>query len=463
MHTIVVGLNHKTAPIAWRERLHFPTDTLEGALEKLAQYTEGGERVILSTCNRVEIYGHVQHLARGSSRLQQFLSDYHGIVADTLTPYLYSHHGAAALRHLFRVVSSLDSLVIGESQIAAQVKEAFAIARRANATGAVFNRVFEQAFAVAKRVRTETRLGEQALSVSYAAVELAMKIFRDLSAKTILILGAGEMSELTARHLISQGVRHLLVANRTPERAMELASRLQGQGVALADLSTYLHKADIIVSSTGAAVPIIHRADVQRALKLRKNRSMFFIDIAVPRNIDPAVNELDNVYLYDIDGLRHVVEENRKTRAREAVLAETIITHAVEDMLKWFDEQQVVPAVVLLRRQAEAIRHQELEKLFSKLGPLSDGERRAIEAMSASIVNKLLHTPIVRLKQESQANGGGRYLQALRHLFSLDEGRLGAMGQRTGLRRQHCRSPGSPGCRNGSGAPRATDFGRAKA
>jgi glutamyl-tRNA reductase len=421
MHIIVVGLNHKTTPITWRERLHFPADTLEDPLEKLAQYIEGGERVILSTCNRVEIYSHVQHLAHGSSRLQQFLSDYHGIVADTLTPYLYSHHGEDALRHLFRVVSSLDSLVLGESQIAAQVKEAFAIARRANATGAVFNQIFERAFAVAKRVRTETRIGEQAVSVSYAAVELAKKIFQDLSAKTVLLLGAGEMSELTARHLISQGVRHLLVANRTRERAMELASKLQGQGVALAELPTCLHKADIIVSSTAAPDIVIHKADVQSALKLRKNRSMFFIDIAVPRDIDPAVNELDNVYLYDIDDLQHVVEENRKTREREAALAETIIAHEVEDVLKWFDEQQVVPAVIRLRRKAEAIRHQELEKLFAKLGPLSDSERQAIEAMSSSIINKLLHTPIVRLKQESQAKGGGRYLQALRDLFSLDE------------------------------------------
>ena len=431
MPLIVVGLNHHTTPIAWRERLHFPTDALEGPLETLAQYIEGGERVILSTCNRVEIYGHVQHLAHGCSRLQQFLSDYHGMVAETLTPYLYRHHGAAALRHLFRVVASLDSLVIGESQIAAQVKKAFAIARRAHATGAVFNHVFERALAVAKRVRTETRLGEQAVSVSSAAVELAMKSVQDLSAKTVLILGAGEMSELTARHLISRGVRHLWVANRTPERAMELASKLQGRGMALAELPTYLPKADIIVSSTGAAEVIIHRADVQRALQRRKNRSMCFIDIAVPRDIDPAVNTLDNVSLYDIDDLQHVVEENRKTRAREAVLAETIIAREVEDVLKWFDEQQVIPAVIRLRRKAEAIRHQELEKLFSKLGPLSAGERRAIEAMSSSIINKLLHTPIVRLKQASQAKGGGRYLQALRDLFSLDEGWLGAMEQKT--------------------------------
>ena len=421
MHIIVVGLNHKTTPIELREQLHFPTATLEDPLEKLAHYTEGGERVILSTCNRVELYGHVEHLAHGSSRLRQFLSDYHGISTDVLMPCLYSYHGEAALRHLFRVVSSLDSLVIGEPQIAAQVKEAFAIARRANATGSVFNQVFDRAFAVAKRVRSETRIGEHAVSVSYAAVELAKKIFQELSAKTVLILGAGEMSELTARHLISQGVSKLLVANRTLEHAMELAARLQGQGVPLAELPTYLHKADIIVSSTGSPEVVISKADVQTALKRRRNRPMFFIDIAVPRDIDSAVNELDSVYLYDIDDLQHVVEENRKGREREAALAETIIAREVEELLKWFDEQQVVPAVIRLRRKAEMIRHQELERLFSKLGPLSDGERQAIEAMSSSIVNKLLHTPIVRLKQESQAKGGGRYLQALRHLFSLDE------------------------------------------
>jgi glutamyl-tRNA reductase len=421
MHIIVVGLNHKTTPIELRERLHFPTATLEEALEKLAHYTEGGERVILSTCNRVELYSHVQHLAHGSGRLQQFLSDYHGIATDVLAPHLYAYHGEAALRHLFRVVSSLDSLVIGEAQIAAQVKEAFAIARGANATGSVFHQVFERAFAVAKRVRSETRIGEHAVSVSYAAVELAKKIFQDLSAKTVLVLGAGEMSELTARHLISQGVSKLLVANRTLEHAMELAARLQGQGVSLVELPTYLHQADIVVSSTGSPEVVISKTEVQSALKRRKNRPMFFIDIAVPRDIDPGVNLLDNVYLYDIDDLQHVVEENRKAREHEAALAETLIAREVEAVLQWFDEQQVVPAVVRLRRKAETIRHQELEKLFSKLGPLSDSERQAIEAMSSSIINKLLHTPIVRLKQESQAKGGGRYLQALRHLFSLDE------------------------------------------
>jgi glutamyl-tRNA reductase len=274
---------------------------------------------------------------------------------------------------------------------------------------------------VAKRVRTETRIGEHAVSVSYAAVELARKIFQDLSAKTILVLGAGETSELTARHLISQGVQHLVVANRTLEHALHLAARLEGQGVPLAELPMHLPKADIIVSSTGSPKFVISKADVQNALKLRKNRPMFFIDIAVPRDIDPAVNELDNVYVYDIDDLQHVVEENRKAREREAVLAETIIAREVEDVLKWFDEQQVVPAVIRLRRKAEMIRSQELAKLFAKLGSLSDGEREAIEAMSSSIINKLLHTPIVRLKQESQAQGGGRYLQALRDLFSLED------------------------------------------
>jgi glutamyl-tRNA reductase len=421
MHLIVLGLSHKAAPIELRERLHFPAAGLEEPLEKLAQYTEGGERVILSTCNRVELYSCVQHLAHSYTRLQQFLSDYHGVPVEQFQPYLYSHHGEEALRHLCRVVSSLDSLVVGEAQIMAQVKEAFAIARRANATGPVINQVFERAFAVAKRVRTETRIGEQAVSISYAAVELAKKIFQDLAAKTVLVIGAGDMSELTARHLISHGVSHLLVANRTLERAVDLASRLQGQGLPLAELPTYLHKADIIISSTGAPDLVISKADVQNALKLRKNRPMFFIDIAVPRDIDAAVNALDNVYLYDIDDLQHVVDENLKARQREAALGEAIIAREVEDILAWFDQQQVVPAVIHLRRKAEAIRNQELEKLFAKIGQLPESERAAIEAMASAIVNKLLHAPIVRLKQESQSKGGTRYIQVLRDLFSLDE------------------------------------------
>jgi glutamyl-tRNA reductase len=423
MYIVVVGLSHKTTPIELRERLYFPEATLEEPLEKLAHYTEGGERLILSTCNRVEVYGHVQHLTHGSTRLRQFLSDYHGISPEEIEPHLYTHHGAAALGHLFRVVSSLDSLVVGEPQITAQVKEAFAMARRANATSTVFNQVFERAFAVAKRVRTETHIGEQAVSISYAAVELAKKIFHNLDAKTVLVIGAGDMSELTARHFMGQGVRSLLVANRTLDRAMELAGRLQGQGVPLAALPSYLHRADIVVSSTGAPVPIIRRSEVQDALRLRKNRPMFFIDIAVPRDIDPAVNDLDNVYLYDIDDLQHVVQENLKARQREAALGEMIVEREVEEVLRWFDEQQVVPAVIRLRRKAEAIRNQELDKLFTKNGSFSDAEREAIEAMTSSIINKFLHTPIVRLKRESQSQSGSRYLQALRDLFSLDDER----------------------------------------
>jgi glutamyl-tRNA reductase len=423
MHIVVVGLSHKTTPVALREQLCFPEAALEGALEKLAHYTEGGDRVILSTCNRVEIYGHVQHLAHGRTRLRQFLSDYHGIPPEVIEPYLYTHHGDAALRHLFRVVSSLDSLVVGEPQITAQVKEAFAIARRAQATGTRFNQVFERAFAIAKRVRTATRIGEQTVSVGSAAVELAQKIFQDLEAKTVLIVGAGEMAELTARHLMSQGVTRLLVANRTLGRALELARRLQGQGIALADLPRHLPQADIVISSTGAPAPLIGPADVQSALRQRKHRPMFFIDIAVPRDIDPAINGLDNVYLYDVDDLQHVVRENLKARQREAALGEAMIECEVEEVLRWLDEQQVVPAVIGLRRKAEAIRKQELAKLFAKHGAFSEGERDAIAAMASAITNKLLHAPIVRLKQDSQAKGGSRYLQALRELFSLDDER----------------------------------------
>jgi glutamyl-tRNA reductase len=321
------------------------------------------------------------------------------------------------------VVSSLDSLVVGEPQITAQVKEAFAIARRSQATSTRFNQVFERAFAIAKRVRTETRIGQQVVSVSCAAVELAQKIFQDLDAKTVLIIGAGEMSELTARHLMSHGVKRMLVANRTLGHALELARRLQGRGIALADLPSHLPQADIVISSTAAPAPLLGKAEVQSALRQRKHRPMFFIDIAVPRDIDPAINALDNVYLYDIDDLQHVVEENLKARQREAALGEAMIEREVEAVVRWLDEQEVVPAVIGLRRKAEAIRNQELAKLFAKHGAFSEGEREAIAAMASAITNKLLHAPIVRLKQDSQAQGGSHYLQALRDLFSLDDTR----------------------------------------
>jgi glutamyl-tRNA reductase len=421
MHIVVVGVSHKTTPVELRERLHFPEAALEESLEKLAQYTGGGERVILSTCNRVELYGAVSHLAHGVARLRQFLVDYHGIPLDTVEPYFYCLHDDAALRHLFRVTASLDSLVVGEPQIMAQVKEAFSAARRAKAIGPIFHQLFERAFAAGKRVRTETRIGEQAVSVSYAAVELAKKIFQDLSAKAVMIIGAGEMSELTARHFMHQGVTQLLVANRTLERAQDLAARLGGQVVPWSELSGSLSKADIVVSSTGSPECLVHKGDVQSAMRLRKHRPMFFIDIAVPRDIDPQINDLDGVYVYDIDDLQHVVEENLRARASEAVQGETIIAREVEQALGWLDEQEAVPAVIRLRKKAEAIRTQELAKLFARLGTVSDAERVAIEAMASSIVNKLLHGPIVRVKQQSQSKGGAQYLQALRELFGLDE------------------------------------------
>lgn len=406
-------------PVERREQLYFPRDQLEKSLEKLAQYTEGEERVILSTCNRVELYSRGACVARTAARLGQFLGDYHDIPVEVFEPHLYTYQDEAALHHLFRVVSSLDSQVIGEPQITGQVKEAFATARRLHATGPIFNQLFERAFAVAKRVRTETRLGEHAVSVSSAAVGLAKKIFHDLKSKTVLVIGAGEMSALTARHFQSQGVRQLRLANRTLERAIALASSLQGQAIPWEELPAALSRADVVVSSTGARDWVIHKAEVQRAMNQRKNRPMLFIDIAVPRDVDPAVNDLDNVYLYDIDDLQHVVAENLKTRQREAVLAETIIAREVEQVRRWLDELEAIPAVIRLRRKAEAIRNHELARLFAKLDHLPEADRMAIEVMASAIVNKLLHTPIVRVKQESRSQGGTQYLQALRELFSL--------------------------------------------
>lgn len=268
-------------------------------------------------------------------------------------------------------------------------------------------------------MRTETRIGERA--VCSAAVELAKKIFHDLEAKTVLVVGAGEMSALTARHFLGQGVRQLRIANRTLERTIELASSLQGQAIPWEELPAALSGADVVVSSTGAPDWVIHKAEVQRAMNLRKNRPMLFIDMAVPRDIDPAVNDLDNVYLYDIDDLQHVVAENLKARQWEVVLAETILACEVEQVLRWLAELDAILAVIRLRRKAEAIRNHELARLFAKLGHLSEADRVALEVMASAIVNKLLHTPIVRVKQESYSKGGTHYLQALRELFGLED------------------------------------------
>jgi glutamyl-tRNA reductase len=325
-----------------------------------------------------------------------------------------------AVHHLFRVAASLDSLVIGEPQILGQVKAAYLAARAAGRTGLILNQLFDRALSVGKAVRHETGINDHAVSVSYAAVELAKKIFESLHACTVMVLGAGETSELAARHLLRQGVPMVFVANRTHERAVRLAQALQAKAIPWDHIAEYLVQTDIVISSTAAPHAIIDRDTVYEVMRARRRRPMFFIDIAVPRDIDPAVNTLDNVFLYDMDDLEHVVEANRRERKREAALAEERVWHEVRHFQQWLAARDAVPTIVALRQHAETIRHSELDKALAKLGPLDERQRRAIEALTAGIVNKLLHSPTVNLKRASAQGHVRDYVQLTRQLFELD-------------------------------------------
>jgi len=421
MEVIALGLSHKTAPVEIRERLHFPEKGLSKPLELLAQAEEILECLLLSTCNRVEIYAVAEEVERAFSYLTDFLSKYHQVPPELFQGCIYTLQGEAAIRHIFRVASSLDSLVVGESQILGQVKMAYTAALEQETTGVILNHLLERALSVAKRVRTETAIAEAPVSVSSAAVELAKKIFGDLSGRTVLIIGAGEMSELAAKHLVSDGVRTVLVSNRNYQRAVELAERFQGRAVRFEDAKEELLHADIVISSTGAPHFILHRTEVQDLIRKRRNRPLFIIDIAVPRDIDPEVNQIDNVYLYDIDDLEAVAAANKREREREAERAEAIIDKEVLAFSFWLRSLDVVPTIVSLRKKVEEIRQGELERHNSKLASLSPEQREVVSALTTAIVNKILHYPLTELKRCATLKNGHFYVEALRRLFKLEE------------------------------------------
>lgn len=419
MAIVVIGLNHKTAPIAVRERLAFPDKALH---EPLGYWRDSAiaELVILSTCNRVEFYIQTDAPEASYASCVAFVAEYHGIQASEFTPHLYQLRDTAAVQHLFRVACSLDSLVVGEPQILGQVKTAYRAAQEAGRTGLLLTQLFDRAFGVAKAVRTETGISDHAVSVSYAAVELAKKIFERLHALTAMILGAGETSELAARHLSNQGVKHIFVANRTMARAEQLAQELDAKAVPWELFPEHLVHADIVISSTSASQPIIVPTTVQSAMRHRKGRPMFFIDIAVPRDVDPAVNELENVFVYDIDDLENVVEANRRERQQEALAADVLIGREVRRFQQWLAARDAVPTIVALRHRAETIRAAELDKALAKLGPLDDRQRRAIEGLTAAIMNKLLHAPTMHLKRATHDGQDGDVVQLVRDLFDLN-------------------------------------------
>src|SRR3990172_4557647 len=397
MSIIVVGLSHKTAPIEVREKLNFPEATVSEALKKLVNYEGIREGLILSTCNRVEIYASVQDSLPGVERIKQFISDYHGLARESLEQSLYVYPDAQGVRHTFRVASSLDSLVLGEAQILGQLKDAFDIALKTKTTSTILNKLIKKAISVAKRVRTETRLAEGAVSISSAAVELAKKIFGELEGKVVMLLGAGEMAELAAQHLLGNGVKNIMVANRTFERAEELAKEFKGDAIRFEHFPDALVMVDILICATGAPHYVVKRDIVTRALKERRNKPIFMIDISNPRNIEPEVDKIDNVYLYDIDDLQGKVDVNTEGRAKEAEKAEDLIALEVETYLQWERALDAVPTIVDLREKVEDVRKRELDKTIGSMNDITEEQKRAVEAMSQAIVNKLLHAPLVVL------------------------------------------------------------------
>ncbi|MDH5767679.1 MAG: glutamyl-tRNA reductase [Nitrospirota bacterium] len=402
MKVFVAGLNHKTADIEVREKVAFDGSKLDEGLLGLKELPEVDEAIILSTCNRVELYSNVTDTAKASESIKTFLSEFHNVDRGLLDNSLYIYDDIDAVRHIFRVASSLDSMVIGEPQILGQLKDAFEMALNKKTTGILLNRLIKKAISTAKRVRTETRIAENAVSISFAAVELAKQIFTNLSGKVSMLLGAGEMAELAARHLISNGVKEVIVANRTYERACDLAKDFNGRPVKFDAFLQEMVLTDIVICSTGASRYVLMKDQMQKVMKERKQRPVFIIDISVPRNIDPEINALDNVYLYDIDDLQGIVDTNMFERKKEAEKAEKIIEEEIESFLKWQSSLDSVPTIVALRDKAEEIKREELIKLLHKIPELGEKEKEAIEYMATAIINKLIHPPTIALKEDSE-------------------------------------------------------------
>jgi glutamyl-tRNA reductase len=421
MKLFLTGLNHRTAPVEVRERLAFDEQRLPEALGTLKKHPGMLEGMILSTCNRVEITVAVEE-PTDADEVQHYLADLRSVDHDWVSPYLYRHDGPDAIRHLFRVASSLDSMIVGEPQILGQMKHAYATAKECGAISGFLDLVLTRAFNVAKRVRSETDIGETAVSVSYAAIQLAREIFGSLNGKRVLVVGAGKMSGSAARHLRRAGVSEILVTNRTRERAVEMAEEFQGRVIEYETFVRDMPDVDIVIASSAAPQYVITRDQMRAVIGKRKNRPMFLIDIAVPRNIDPAVNDLANVFLYDIDDLDRVVQTNIQGRVDVAVEAEDIIREEVDRMMLRLKTREVTPTIVSLQEQLELWRTSEIERQRGKLGGLTEQQEEAIQAITRGLVNKIAHGPITELRRQAADPGGAHVMRVIRKLFRLGEG-----------------------------------------
>jgi glutamyl-tRNA reductase len=420
MAIVLVGLSHKTAPIELREKICMPDMALPEQLEKLRSPSVP-ECLIISTCNRVEVLANCNNVRNGIEEIKGYLTSGSGIALTDVDPHFYSLEGEKAIQHIFRVSSSLDSMMVGEPQILGQIKNAYTVASEEGTTGIILNRLMHKAFSVAKRVKTETRIARYAVSISYAAVELAKKIFDDLGEKTVMLVGAGEMSELAAKHLMENGARTLLVTNRTYSRAVELAEEYSGSAIRFEDFTESLIRTDIIISSTGASNYILRHQEVKDVLQQRRNKPMFMIDIAVPRDLDPEINKLGNVYLYDIDDLQAVVDTNIQERKKEAEKADEIVLEEVRTFSSWINSLDVTPMIVVLRERFEQIRRNEVDKTLPRLNGISEKEKKAIDSMAMAIINKILHGPLKALKSEHNPENKETLIQVIREIFRLDE------------------------------------------
>ncbi len=423
MNLLLCGVNHKTAPVALREKLACLIPEVGHAYAHLKTWPEVTESLVYTTCNRVEVMCVSEAPDTAAARVREFFARHPEIAPDDLNESFYVHRDKEAVQHFFRVAASLDSMVVGEPQILGQVKQAYREATQHHATGPILNRLVHKAFSVAKRVRGETGIGDHAVSVSYAAVTMAKKIFGDLAGKNVLLLGAGEMAELALEHLQGQGAGRITVANRTLERGVALARRFHGEAVSLEETPEQLLTADILISSTGAGEVLITRDQVKGVMRRRKQRPLFLIDIVVPRDLDPGINDLDNVYLYNIDDLNEVVEQGWQQRRQEATKAERLVAAETLKFLHWLETLEVYPTIIALKDKAEAICQAELKKTLSQLGPVTEEQRQALEVLTASVTQKLLHDPIIFLKRNRRPKNPHQELDLVRRLFHLDPDR----------------------------------------
>lgn len=415
---VLLGVNHKTTPLAVREKLAL-AGGYEDPLRALGQLEDLREFYLLSTCNRVEVLFTCTDVDRAQRRVLELLFA-RTITAEELDRYVYRYVNSQAVTHLFQVAASLDSMIVGEAQILGQLKEAYRHATKMGSSGFVLNKLLHKSFSVAKRVRTETRIGAQAVSISYAAVELARKIFGDLAGKKVMLVGAGEMAELAAEHLVGQGVAEVVVANRTLQRAINLARCYNGRAVSLEELLGQLQVVDILISSTGAPDLILHKEDVRPVMRERRNRPLFFIDIAVPRDLDPAINDLDNVYLYDIDDLHNVVEMNKSERDKEAVKALRIVAEEQFKFDKWLANMASTPTIVQLRARIERQIRAEVEKTMGRFEEMDEARRQDLEKMVAAITGKVAYPPLHYLKNDNHCIGLQDRIKTIRELYLLD-------------------------------------------